>query len=403
MANQQSQTLILLLFYVCMFLYTLITLSCAPAGLETLSEKHVLNYVKKRSFPEVDVIILDPCITLSNSNPNQPTNFSALSVMRFAPWIRRIHLQSKPTKKQKDNYQHWKQNQHSRIVTFDEDLLTYSLTTPFLTECFLILQPEYLITNYIFNWQFFINGSPVLRTCMTGLTPLTRTIFNECVFKYDRNNQPELKTLLSYTYRLAIEEKQLKYINNQDHFVTPCSTRPTLSSSTKKMSVFNENSVKDYFHFEESNKDRSSKPFKIVIVLMSEWTDDLTYEIDPKYNNVVQVWINLFQKVHHGKRLSFLHRMLVKKNVFIELDAQSFGWNHEQIGAEIMKQLIKVSNNEKFEILETFSYMGNNSSTVCRNCNVIANKIGKVYSCPVSVFLPPTSSDNQERNRLKVL
>jgi len=362
-----------------------------------LKTSEVLEYVQKRNFPVVDMVIFPPFVTGTKTDPKSPgVNYSVLSVMRFAPWIRRIHIFDKDHEESKDQFEYWKNHQKSRIVYFHQDLVEYSLSTPFLSEHFLVLKPHFLLTNYLFNWQMFIDDSPILRDCNLGILPLTRTILNECCYvKIAPQNY------YGYAYKKARENKSLLYGNNLDHLVPPCFGGPI--TTTKYVAVFDEAKVRSYFEFEEPQKDRSS-PYKIVLIVSCHASDDLIYVLPEKYKNTLQIWVNLTNLSNPRARLSFLHRMIVCKNVFIEILGSQFQWDCEKIGAEVMRKIRLMGNNETFEVLEVFSY-GANGKLYESKANIIGNKLSKVYSAPFSILQlnEQEGKISPEMQRLKML
>jgi len=391
--GEQLQVLVLVMGLT-VFLYSLSALFASPHGLRRLSQEDVLQYVQKRQFPPIDVVILTP-FTLSE---DLKTNFSALSVARFIPWARRIHVHDPQSSDHPENHlEYWNTHQKARVVHFHQDLLDYSLTSPFLSDHFILLKPHFLVTNYVFSWQFFIDDSPVIRNCNTGLIPLTRQILNECIY---RRIQP--KNYYRFAIWKGIHDGVIRYEDNMDHFFPPCSSHPY--TSTKQISAFQEDQIKSYFQFEEIHKQRK-KPYQVVIGLVCRADDDLTFPMPEQYDNKIQIWVNFTDLKDATARLSFVHRMMVTKNVFVEIQADQFKWKPESLGAEVMKRMRTLSNAEEFEVLEIFSY-GIKGPWYEPTTNLVGNKLAQAYTCPFTVFSKRKDTDEsrtREWHRLQAL
>lgn len=388
--------LLLLVFGIILFVSSTVTMFQPPHGLRRLRPESVLNYIKNKDFPTVDAVVMQPFIMSEDG----ATNYSVLSLMRFAPWVRRIHIQDPENKYHpSDHVEYWRTHQRMRIVHFHHDLVEYSVTTPFLADHFFILKPQFLLTNYVFSWQFFVEKSPVLRNCNTGLVPLTRTMLNECCYQ-------RLKPESYYRYALwkALHDGTIQFEDNWDHFVPPCSKGRI--ASTRQVSTFQEDRVKNYFRFEEPQKNRT-KPFQIIMVVVSSPEDDMVYELPEKYQNHVQIWIHLTDLKDQVARLSFIHRMLVCKNIFVEIKASDFDWRSESLGAEIMRRVRKLSEGETFEVTHVFSH-GITGTWEQTQANLVGNKLAQTYHSPFSVLTVfQAGKDNmnrtQERERLSFL
>jgi len=377
------------------FLYCLLNLhSDVSRAIPQLKTSAVLDYIQKRVFPSVDVVVLPPFVTgLQNES-----NYSVLSIMRFAPWVRRIHIFDKEHKESQNHAEYWKMYQKSRIVHFHQDISEYSLTSPFLTEHFLILKPHFLLTNYLFNWQMFMGNSPVLRSCNFGIVPMTRTIFNECCYV---TLTPQ--NYISYAYRKALKDQVLIYQSNLDHSIAPCSGYPI--TTTKMITVFNEETIRGYFQFEEPQKTRVT-PYEIVLIVGCYAALDLMYAIPDKYKNTIQIWVNIMDKSNATDRLSYLHRMIVCKNVFIEIEGAQVQWNTEKMAAEIMRKIRFMGNNENFKVHEVFSFAADKATNRYElSANIVANKLAAVYATPFSILseVSPAQAKSPEFQRLKML
>jgi hypothetical protein len=381
-------------------------------SLNTLSTQQVLEYIEQRNYPLVDIVLLPPFVT--NGKPKsdpQHVNYSVLSVMRFAPWIRRIHIYDKDQKESENVHEYWKTHQKLRLVHFHQDLLNYSLTSPFLSECFLVLKPRFLLTNYLFHWQMFIHHYPVVRNCDMGLLPLTRKILNECSF-----TQLKPAQYFQYAYRYATQNQQILYKNNLDHFFPPCSSQPI--TTTKYVPVFDEARVRQFFEYEEPHKKRGS-PFEIVLIITCHADDDMTYSIDKKYKNIVQIWVHLMTPKatrDSSARLSFLHRMIVAKNVFLEISGSRLHWKADQMGAEVMRRIRQMSQDHnqqehhhhtEYKVLDVISYKHRDDGDWYENqSNIVANKLAQAYNAPFSIFTQNTAttieqmSEYERRKRL---
>ena len=357
--------------------------------------QYVHSYEKKHSFPTVDAVVMPPFVM----SKDEKTNYTVLSIFRFAPWIRRIHIVV--PKSMHEEYKHttnlvdyWKTHSNQKIVHTCQDLLEYSLASPFLAKQFIVVKPSYIFSNYVFNWQFFINDSPVLRTCVTGIIPLTRDILNECVYQ-----KLTEKNYFKYALTKGLQDKTVRFYNNKDHFIGSCSSLPL--KNTQKLVVYDEKNVRQMLRFTVKNKERS-KPYKIVVCIINEYIHNLKFTLPTEYENKIQMWVYLGQPDKHSQRLSFLSRVMVTNNFFLEIDPTTHNYNSESIGAFVMKHLRStVTNVEDLTVKQIFSYgLQSNSST--QMCNEVGNKLAKTYECPYNVFVQ-SKWDENHMNEFKKL
>jgi hypothetical protein len=212
---------------------------------------------------------------------------------------------------------------------------------------------------------------------------------NECVY-----HRIKPKNYYRYAIWKGIQSGAIKYEDNMDHFISPCSSNPI--TSTKQIAVFNEDEIRAYFRFQEVKKQRK-KPYQIVVGLICHAEDDLKYPLPSQYDDTIQVWIHMTDLKDAVGRLSFVHRMMVTRNVFIEIQASQFEWKSESLGAEIMRRLRTLSNAEDFEVKEVFSY-GLKGSWYESRVNVTGNKLAQAYSAPFTLF---SEKQDMDDNRIK--
>lgn len=358
----------------------------SPHGLVTLPADQIIQYLQKRHFMAVDVILIPPFVMDGDKN------LTVVSVLRFMPWFRRLHIYDPDYQPSRDPTQYWQTHQKAKVVFFHQDLLEYSLTTPFLEERFIVVRPLFVLSNYAFMWQFFIDESPVLRNCSTGVIPLTRSIFNEC--SYTR-----VEDKYAYAVRKGVADQKIRYVNNRDHFVPPCSSAP-VTTVREIGAVYQADQVRELLHFEELQKDRTTRPAPIVLAVIAAPQDDLTYVLPARHDASIQVWVHLTELTDPDQRLSFACRMIVRRNVFVELYLKGLQYNTEKMGAEVMKQLKELSHNADFQVLEVFSYPSGGPSTQ-RLANELGNKLARTYACPfVSFSRDEPVKDEREWQRL---
>jgi hypothetical protein len=335
-------------------------------GLQRWPAKKVLNYIYEKQFPVVDVVILAPFVM----SKDRETNYSALSIFRFAPWVRRLHVLdpegSEPT--ESDAADHWRDHQRSRIVHTRQDLLTYSLTSPYLSQHFFVLKPHYVLSNYLFSWHLFVSGSPVHRNFRTGLLPLTREIFNECVYRPMDEAQR-----FSYAVWKAVQTRAVKYEDNRDHFS---------SSHTTRLLVAEEDEAAELLKFEEVAKNRDA-PFRLTLFVVDQYDADLkAYDMLPEaYDARIQIWIYISSSSKPSAQLSFVHRMVVNKNLFLEIVPTPFPTT-EALGAEVMRRLRQFSKQQEFQVEEVLS-PGPQEAV---RCNDVAQKLATAYHAPYTVM-----------------
>ena len=327
---------------------------------EHLDENELLKCISEKT-PPIDIILIPPFVI----DPDTKTNFSAMSILRFAPWVHRIHIKDQNQQQSQQHFDYWQKNQDKRLIFFHEDLLTYSVQTPYLAEHFIVLFPQYLITNYVFPWQFVVRDQLSRKSCKSGLACMTRTLLNECY--------PMRTEVLDEVFK-CLKNNTDDYLNNYDHFIPACSNRRI--SSTKLIRTFESNTIKSYFQFEDIEK----TPSAIHLIVVDQIEDDLVFALER--TSVMQLWVHIANgSASPAKRLSFLHRMRACKNLSMECQRQ----NPEKMGADIMKQVRKLG----VKIARIYS----NSA-----CQKLGNKLSVVYQCPSTVLiLKQEASDELDR------
>lgn len=388
--NRQHVTLVLGLVLLVYCLVVLLTEGAwvGPSRLVTLSSDQIVDYIKKRKFDATDVVLIPPFVMDGDKN------LSVVSVLRFMPWFRRLHIYDANHEASRDATEYWRTHQKAKLVFFHQDLLEYSLTSPFLAEHFVILRPFFVLGNYAFVWQFFVDDSPVLRHCRTGVIPMTRTIFNECSYRTTDDKY-------AYAVQKGLADERIRYLNNADHFVPPCASSP-VKTVHEVGAVYELDQVRALFQFTEVAKDRSARPLPLVLAVMASPTDDLTYPLPESHAGHVQVWVHLTELDQPDARLSFTCRMIVSRNVFIEIFTPALQHQAEKIGAEVMKQLKILSRDEAFHVLDVFSHPSAATATAAqRLANDVGNKLARTYSCPFVAFSRDEKvADEREWQRL---
>lgn len=235
-----------------------------------------------------------------------------LSIKKYMGWIRNIHIQNK------DIYQ------DTRIIPFKQELVHYSMTSPLLSEHFVIIQPGWLFTDYVFASQFFINKQPVVRKSLgKPLAALTRKIFNENSF-YDHKVCPVV-----FALQHGIKNKSIVL---KDKSLT---------------SVIHESDYHSIIEIEKSID-------RFVVVVVEDYTSF------QKLNAKTQVWIVLNKRkpMYSWQRLRFYQQA----GTVVEIDVQP--------------------NLEKLAVAAVRSICGKPEMIYAKSdgiANAIANKMALVY------------------------
>lgn len=331
-----SQHLFLFILGMILLLASCTVLLCSNDSHEEY--KQLLAYIHKKKFPLVDILLHPPYVM------DGEKNLSLVSVLRFVPWVRRIHVFDGET--HNDPVEYWKSHQKSRIVLFSQPIVEYCATSPFLESKFLILAPLSIVSNYVFSWTFFRDNK---------IHPL-ETRFPHHLYPYEREH---LDSIHSFSN------------------VTP---KP-----------YHLQHVKSLLHYAEVEKDRKTRPLPLVLCIINNPRDDLQVKVPSEFDSMIQVWVRVvFQgtKELARDRLSILHRMIVSRNVYIELEQQSS--NEEQLGARIMRELFERSGDkgtkEKFRVAAVFSF----------GTNKVAKKLALAYDTVFQEFATLTESDRDD-------
>lgn len=378
---------VVLVFWLVLIVYMILTTPRNYYNLKTLRPNEILKNIQQTENNTKIDIVLSPSSIIRND-----TNYTLLSILRFAPWVNRIHIpfseQMKTTSIVSDIFS------KNKVIVFKTELLNYTIMSPRLTEKFIIIQPDYIFTNYVFSWHFFINKTPVMRTKNMGCMAMTRSIFNQCIFK---ENIPK-----SHQYVFAmlkgIEDDDIKFVNNKDKFYL--NNDLNIVSSTKNVVGRNEEEIKKLLMHTTKHKTKG-----IIIAISSQDNDDdIINDIPESDQGYLIIWIKLSNFKNSHKRLSFLHRCFATNNILIELNPKQFEFNIETISTEIMK---KFNNDEKKQITKILScnnvpiFLSNIYSGFIQNLsNQIGNKLSQVYEVPFEVFQKRTQQ-TPESLRLK--
>ncbi len=311
-------------------------------------------------YPVVDVVVSVPHVVMDQ------TNFSVLSLLRFAPWIRNFHFWNEEPEKYSGK----------RIFAFRDDLLTYSLLSPHLSEHFLILDSGYLIKNYIFPWQFFPDAKSWAVRPNCGLVPMTRTAFNLCTYAFDRK-QPQ-NTMYDMVAYARTEALRMGLITSTqpwgDHF------KPQTSLSNQKCSV---SDLRQDLYWEEVIKKNTHD---CVVVLFSG--QELSF-ISEEYDATPQVWIRIGKPLHPDADLTLQHQMIVMKRDLVQVDPRAQNLN--DVGVQIMKRLRR-SHYQPIRVV---------ADQVTHD---IGQKLAQVYDCPSDPLRSsPSRASHFEHARLSFL
>jgi hypothetical protein len=379
----RSLTTFLLLI---LFSFFLITTVNSHPNFKSLEEYNVIDCIKQKDFPLIDVVILPPSLH------EDEKNLSVESIFRFAPWVNRIHLYS-TNDSEEEKVDLWG-DRNSRVVVFKQDILNYTLVSPSLQEHFIFLRPGYMFTNYVFPWQFFIKESPVLMPYYTGCIPLSRGMFNENLYAGDMHYTPLER--VEYAVEKAIEDKRILYRNNRDHFST--SFDVSRVSSSKKIS-----SVSDALRMVEPLRKCDKVPSfqnKFVLCVICDPSDDLNYPLQQEYDGRNVVWVKLTHMSQPERRLSFIHRMVAGKNLFIEIATSKFDYDVEKVTVEIMRRLKELKGRNSFLVDKVFSYPPTGSPKTIFT-NKVSNKVASVYEAGFRMFYSETLNERLQETSFK--
>ena len=185
-----------------------------------------------------------------------------------------------------------------------------------------------------------------------------------------------------------MDQGTIKYGNNRDHFWLPCSkTKPLRDSIDSYPSLrriephITTADVKRMVNSAiEIRKDRT-RPFKISIHIVASYTEDREYTSDSK---VTEIWVVIPRPAYFfpHNRLSFIHRMVIQQNIFLEMTDEL---DIEKIGADIMRQITDLARKEEFKVQVVHSY-GESRDKYEKTCHGVGQALIKAYGCPYENF-----------------
>jgi hypothetical protein len=336
--------------------------------------------MKKINPRGIDMVVSLPARASDKLIPSQ---MIVESVRTFLPWVGRIHIpatlyqdghqvsgeqvkqepEQEKVAKLPDLFQGWVDD--AQVLVFDKPLLEYTLASPRLAEHFLLLDPRYIFANYVFPWQFFLSGSPVVRSTWFGCTPCTRRIFNECWY---RTVAPPKQ--LRHAVREGVKSKLIRFKDNRDGLTKAC-----LDEGVTKEPMF-----------QRAAKDRT-QPFRVTLCLIGQGqADDRDIHLPEEFDTVIQIWVRLSDVKDSLQRLKFMHRMIVTNNVFVEVVPQNFNNSDEQCAVETVRRIRNMVGSQPLNVSHVFSYL---PTAATEFVNSVAHKVAAVYEVPAVPF--PTS------------
>jgi len=366
-------------------------------GLKKMNTSEVLEQSTQR-FPMIDFVVLEPSI-------RSTMHWSVLSIFRFAPWVNKVHVQNSQAsdsdqdqdKKVKTLLESFQQGKNSRVVEIPQgmSLTEYCRTTPLLAEHFVVLNPHYVLNNYVYPWHFLvldkIGYSPVWRNCRCGVVSLTRTLFNENCYHAHHNT---IQQQLWHALKTGAEKNALRYQDNEDHFFSACSTKALLTS-TRRVQTFKDEEFQLWLGDDRKKYDlvdTSKEEQPVQLFLVHDKDDVITYQDMFKVTPPICIWIHRNPSDHD--LLTFRQRAYSMNAIFLDLDGKKYKWNVETLTAEIMRVVPKAVG-VPFKYERVCSYAKKDDFTEDL-LNEVANKLAAGYQCPFEPLSASAFADSSQ-------
>lgn len=386
-------SLILVLLLLCIQIALLTYLLFSLESIQVVPHA-IIDYIKGSSYGHIDIILLGPCVEGEvKEGKCFGTNYTVLSILRFAPWIKTIHLQiHQKLLKHVDVWKSW--TTASRITYFIGSPLTYSLTSPILSQDFIIMDSNCFFSNYVFPWQFFFRDSPVVRTSYMGCYPTKRKMFNQAGY-LQSYNETLLDVQTQYVTLKGLTEKTILFQDNLDMLSFSFANDNLITSITsidsKPVPL---ELIGKYLKYEEKNKS-TKKTFNLVLIVVQNHTDDASILIPSSlYQECIKLWVKVSELGDGYDRLSFVHRMIATHSMFVELVPSQFK-NIEEITVDIVKNIRSLSNGEVFNVKNVLSYGIDDSYQLINN---ISNKLASFYDTVYEVFPSDVELDDMDKS-----
>lgn len=362
--------------------------------LQQASVQELLDQIQQR-YPPLDVVIMDPAV-------KSESHWASLSVFRFAPWVRRVHLLHETTNESSSSntsgWQHYQEFRTARTVTVppQTSFVDYCLTSPLLSDFFIVLEPHYVFNNYVFPWHFIyadMKGySPIWRNCRCGVTTLSRDLFNEVAY------HPELKgmTRVWHAVRQGVATQRIRWQDHPDHFIGACARTPV--TSTREVKTFQDLDFQNWLADQRPVHQLShpGQKQRLQINVIHDPEDLLRFATVEGGDPMVWIWI--YRSATPHEKLSFLQRLFCKRSLFIDLDGSKFQWNVETLCAEIIRRLDKMLPRE-LTFTRVCSYHHKQGFTEGL-LNEVGNKLAQGYQCPYEPVKPEVPPPTPELRRL---
>lgn len=157
----------------------------------SLDTVQLVNYLSSEEGQRSNVDPIDLIVLTHSRDIENDENFilRMTSIERFMPWIRRYHIHFSGEKSEHEQksgqilvtYENQSDFIRRRAVLCDGPLEEYVLCSILLSNQFVILDYDLYVAQYVFQWQLFFSGKPVIRRPCEGksLYPMTRSLFNQ--------------------------------------------------------------------------------------------------------------------------------------------------------------------------------------------------------------------------------
>lgn len=251
-----------------------------------------LNFIQRQSRARVDVelILATPQVVVEGSN------MSLLSILRYAPWVRRVHLQTSSqgsTLADADPF----------LTSFSESVETYRQRLPSRTV--LLLQPGHLLTNYIFPWNVSVRDDECGVASQCPLAPCSGLVV------YERDEPP------------------------RQHLFWYQAPQPPRTPWTQQVGGSSYTQIQRLFQAEIKHKVKPG----VVLVITDQLSDIKHYQAQV-WSDHHLVYLFMFSAAHDvHTQLSLLHQALILQNYYIPLDNQKTSSAFEQARVGLAKTL----------------------------------------------------------------
>ena len=268
-----------------------------------LTSKQTVKYIQEQDIKPIDMICLSPIL-----DP-----YTLTSIKTFMPWVRRVHVQTDTS----STFPH--------VITFQKPIHEYALTSPYLSDRIVVLQPYTVLTNFVYPWHFFIHdiaydrpSSPLIPILKADLADFGMSVYND---------------ILKHVRRYPKRRSKPRWDGYHD--VSEQCGMTMASAQTFK--TFQTSELEKLVRIPAiPSSDKTAIELEICVI--AQPYDDIAYYPGPVADDhVKRLWVLCQNQLHDTDKLRFLQRCFAQNHMFHFMDPYDYKFVADTGAAMIMR------------------------------------------------------------------